>query len=123
MEVIVGFVQLPARVGKGPPGRCADPEGAHELKSWQVALLVIFLQGRVHIEFWICDDLVAEAINDQSDGVDAPETFVKSALCHRYSSPSPWASCFDNTQAETEWIAALKRFLPQRARSIATIHQ
>src|SRR5215204_6965211 len=33
-------------------------------------------------------DLVAEAINDQSDGVDAPETFVKSPLCHRYSSLS-----------------------------------
>src|SRR5215203_5826970 len=88
MEVLVGFVQLPARVGKGPPGRCAEPEGPHELKAWQVALLVIFLQSRVHIEFRICDDLVAEAINDQSDGVDAPETFVKSPLCHRYSSLS-----------------------------------
>src|SRR5215211_1663435 len=88
MEVLVGFAQLPARVGKGPPGRCAEPEGPHELKAWQVALLVIFLQGRVHIQFRICDDLVAEAINDQSDGVDAPETFVKSPLCHRYSSLS-----------------------------------
>src|SRR5215204_3954876 len=86
MEVFVGFVQLPARVVKGPPGRGADPQSPHELKSWQVALLVIFLQGRVHIEFWICDDLVAEAINDQSDGVDASETFVKSPLWHRYSS-------------------------------------
>src|SRR5215212_6582618 len=87
MEVLVGFAQLPARVGKRPPGRCAEPEGPHELKAWQVALLVIFLQSRVHIEFRICDDLVAEAINDQSDGVDAPETFVKSLLCHRLLLP------------------------------------
>src|ERR671912_2090938 len=43
MEVLVGFAQLPARVGKGPPGRCAEPEGPHELKAWQVALLVIFI--------------------------------------------------------------------------------
>ena len=67
---------------KGSAGRLADPERPHEFQAWQLARLVPFLQGRVHIEFRILDDFVAEAVNDHGDGVDAPDPFVKTLLCH-----------------------------------------
>src|SRR5436309_242022 len=75
-------VQVLARVLKGSAGHLAEPECPHEFKTWQLARLVPFLQGRVHIEFRILDDFVAEAVNDHGDGVDAPDPFVKTLLCH-----------------------------------------
>src|SRR5437764_7758623 len=96
MEVFMRFVQVLARVLKGSAGHLAKPECPHEFKAWQLARLVPFLQGRVHIEFRILDDFVAEAVNDHGDGVDAPDPFVKTLLCHleipskdRYSSREP----------------------------------
>src|SRR5205085_8449646 len=82
MEVFMRFVQVLARVLKGSAGHLAEPECPHEFKAWQLARLVPFLQGRVHIEFRILDDFVAEAVNDHADGVDTPDPFVKTLLCH-----------------------------------------
>src|SRR6266568_5785201 len=82
VEVFMRFVHVLAGVLKGSAGRLADPECPHEFKAWQLARLVPFLQGRVHIEFRILDDFVAEAVNDHADGVDAPDPFVKTLLCH-----------------------------------------
>src|SRR5438270_8179386 len=82
MEVFMRFVQVLARVLKGSAGHLAKPECPHEFKAWQFARLVPFLQGRVHIEFRILDDFVAEAVNDHADGVDAPDPFIKTLLCH-----------------------------------------
>src|SRR5437764_8526570 len=96
VEVFVRFVQVLARVLEGSTGHLAQPECPHEFKAWQLARLVPFLQGRVYIEFRILDDFVAEAVNDHGDGVDAPDPFVKTLLCHleipskdRYSSREP----------------------------------
>ena len=85
VEVFMRFVHVLAGVLKGSAGRLAEPERPHEFKAWQLARLIPFLQGRVHIEFRILDDFVAEAVNDHADGVDAPDPFVKTLLCHRYS--------------------------------------
>src|ERR1700693_5122732 len=82
MEIFMRFVHVLAGVLKGSAGRLADPECPHEFKAWQLARLVPFLQGRVHIEFWILDDFVAEAVNDHADGVDPPDPYVKTLLCH-----------------------------------------
>src|SRR6266487_1303553 len=82
VEVFMRFVQVLAGVLKGSAGRLAEPECPHEFKACQLARLVPFLQGGVHIEFRILDDFVAEAVNDHGDGVDAPDPFVKTLLCH-----------------------------------------
>src|SRR5207249_6877637 len=82
VEVFMRFVQVLAGVLKGSAGRLAEPEGSHEFQAWQFARLVPFLQGRVHIEFRILDDFIAEAVNNHADGVNAPNPFVKTLLCH-----------------------------------------
>src|SRR6266567_4071863 len=85
VELFMRFVHVLAGVLKWSAGRLAEPECPHEFKAWQLARLVPFLQGWVHIEFRILDDFVAEAVNDHGNGVDAPDPFVKTLLCHRYS--------------------------------------
>src|SRR5215467_187652 len=85
VEVFMGFVHVLAGVLKRSTCRLAEPECPHEFQVWQLAQLVPFLQGWVHIEFRILDDFVTEAVNDDADGVDTPDPFVKTFLCHRYS--------------------------------------
>src|SRR5262249_31634975 len=58
-------------------------EGPHEFEAWQLTRLVPCPQGWIHIEFRILNDLVAKAINDHADSVDAPDPFVKTLLCHQ----------------------------------------
>ena len=56
------------------------------LRRGKLTFSLYSFRAGLTLSFRIRDDLVAEAINDQSDGVDAPETFVKGALWHRYPS-------------------------------------
>src|SRR5438093_12852038 len=76
------FMHVLAGVPERPAGRLADPEGPHELKALQLAPGVPILQVRVHIEFRVCDDLVAEAFNDHCDGVDTSQPLVKALFYH-----------------------------------------
>ena len=68
----MGFVHVLAGVLEGSAGHVADPERPHELEARQLARLVPFPQGGVQVEFRIRDDLVAKAVDDHGDGVDAP---------------------------------------------------
>ena len=91
VQVLMRFMHVPAGVLERPAGRLADPEGPHELKALQLALGVPILQFRVHIEFRICDDLVAEAVNDHGYSVDTAQPFIEALLWH-VDSPSIFGS-------------------------------
>jgi hypothetical protein len=69
----------------------ADPQSSHELQTWQSAqLLVVPLsQGGVLGVLpndGILDDGITEMVDYRGDRKDAPESFVKSLLCHSCSS-------------------------------------
>ena len=51
----------------------------------QLALGIPLLQVWIHVEFRVCDDLVAEAVNDHGDGVDTPQAFVEALLGRRFT--------------------------------------
>lgn len=72
VEKGVGITQLFAGVLKLSSGLLADPKRPHEFEARQLARLVPLLQGRVHIQFWILDDLVTEPVNHHRNGVDPP---------------------------------------------------